>query len=208
MPPVPIITPKLLAAIRAHPFLPRNSWHFVSAAALNALNRPDEMANVFKYAIGKGPGDRSEHELDVPAQLVIIRQMREALVKSAAICGLPRSINSLLELRKVTPPEFLDEPLAYSPTGRSNELYNLSSSPVLARGKRFFDLVYGKISARVMGQMDSSGTEDLGLTARLMYSFLLSNERILDASQTSYVLLAGLIPQDVLLSSPRGRQRS
>ena len=166
------------------------------------------MANVFRFAIGRGLGDGSEHELDTPEQLVIIRQMREALVKSAAICGLPRSINSLLELRKVTPPEFLDEPLAYSPTGRSNELYNLSSSPVLARGKRFFDLLYGKVSARVMGQMDSSGTEDLGLTARLIYSFLLSNERILDASQTSFVLLAGLIPQDVLLSNPCGRQRS
>ena len=45
--------------------------------------------------------------------------------------------------------------------------------------------------------MDRSGTEDLGLVARLMYGYILSNTRILSASETSYVLLAGLIPQDV-----------
>ena len=47
------------------------------------------------------------------------------------------------------------------------------------------------------GQMDRSGTEDLGLLARLMYGYILSNTRVLSPSETSYVLLAGLIPQDV-----------
>ena len=48
-----------------------------------------------------------------------------------------------------------------------------------------------------MGQMDRSGTEDLGITARLMYGYILSNTSILTAAESSYVLLAGLIPQDV-----------
>lgn len=48
-----------------------------------------------------------------------------------------------------------------------------------------------------MGQMDRSGTEDLGITARLMYGYLLSNTAVLTPIETSYVLLAGLIPQDV-----------
>lgn len=61
----------------------------------------------------------------------------------------------------------------------------------------FFDKVYGKVSKRVMGQMDRSGTEDLGVTARLMYGYLLSNTNILTPAESSYVLLAGLIPQDV-----------
>lgn len=45
--------------------------------------------------------------------------------------------------------------------------------------------------------MDHSGTEDLGITARLMYGYVLSNMNVLNAAETSYVLLAGLIPQDV-----------
>lgn len=48
-----------------------------------------------------------------------------------------------------------------------------------------------------MGQMDRSGTEDLGLVARLMYGYVLSNTIVLSSAETSFVLMAGLIPQDV-----------
>lgn len=48
-----------------------------------------------------------------------------------------------------------------------------------------------------MGQMDRSGTEDLGITARLMYGYILSNTSVLNAAESSFVLLAGLVPQDV-----------
>jgi hypothetical protein len=48
-----------------------------------------------------------------------------------------------------------------------------------------------------MGQMDRSGTEDLGLLARLMYGYVLSNTSVLSAAETSFVMIAGLIPQDV-----------
>lgn len=58
-------------------------------------------------------------------------------------------------------------------------------------------MVYGKVSKRVMGQMDRSGTEDLGLTARLMYGYVLSNTQVLTAAETSFVLVTALIPQDV-----------
>ena len=48
-----------------------------------------------------------------------------------------------------------------------------------------------------MGQMDRSGTEDLGITARLMYGYILSNTSVLTAAESSLVLIAALIPQDV-----------
>ena len=70
-------------------------------------------------------------------------------------------------------------------------------STILHRGQTYFDKVYGKVSKRVMGQMDRSGTEDLGITARLMYGYILSNTNVLTAVESSYVLMAGLIPQDV-----------
>ncbi|KAK8058711.1 hypothetical protein PG994_009159 [Apiospora phragmitis] len=55
-----------------------------------------------------------------------------------------------------------------------------------------------------MGQLDKSGTQDLGLTARLVYGYLLSNTRVLSANETSFVLIAGLIPQDVTQGHLRG----
>ena len=91
----------------------------------------------------------------------------------------------------------MDEPFGYSPTGRSAELYDIPSSKTMQRGQAFFDQIYGKVSKRVMGQMDHSGTEDLGITARLMYGYILSNTNVLTPAESSYVLIAGLIPQDV-----------
>ncbi|KAK5018259.1 hypothetical protein LTR39_001083 [Cryomyces antarcticus] len=107
------------------------------------------------------------------------------------------TINALFALKTATPPHLLDEPMAYSPSARPAEVSSVPTSQILHRGQRFFDKVYGKVSKRVMGQMDRSGTEDLGVTARLMYGYLLSNTNILTPAESSFVLLAGLIPQDV-----------
>jgi hypothetical protein len=45
--------------------------------------------------------------------------------------------------------------------------------------------------------MDNSGAPDLGITARLIYSYFLSNTAILIAAESSFVGIAGMIPQDV-----------
>lgn len=72
---------------------------------------------------------------------------------------------------------------------------------VLQRGQSFFDGLYGKIAKRVMGQMDRSGTEDLGLIGRLVYGHVLSNTSILSPAETSFILIAALIPQDCEFTS-------
>jgi hypothetical protein len=76
-------------------------------------------------------------------------------------------------------------------------MYEGSSTKILERGQKYFEKVYGKVSKRVMGQMDRSGTEDLGLMARLMYGYILSNTTVLNPAETSFVMIAGLIPMDV-----------
>ncbi|KAI9798380.1 MAG: hypothetical protein M1835_000043 [Candelina submexicana] len=191
-----VVTPALLASIRGHPHLPKYTWYFIAGVTLSVINRPDEIPKVFRYAINNGAGQtdtKPQHD----EQLQIARKFREALVKAAPIGGLPKAINALFSLKSVTPQSLLDEPLGYSPTARSVELYDLSPSQILQRGQTFFDRIYGKVSKRVMGQMDRSGTEDLGLTARLMYGYILSNTSVLTAAESSLVLMAGLIPQDV-----------
>jgi hypothetical protein len=97
----------------------------------------------------------------------------------------------------VTPEHLLDEPGTCSPTGRTYDIRDISTSQILHRGQTFFDKIYGKVARRIMGQMDRSGTEDLGLVARLVYGYILSNTNVLSAVESSYVLIAGLIPQDV-----------
>ena len=84
-----IITPALLNSLRTHRHLPHNTWYFITGATLSALNRPDQIPGVFKHAIEKGSGASDalpSHE----EQLQIARRMREALVKTGAIIGLPK----------------------------------------------------------------------------------------------------------------------
>ncbi|KAL9605809.1 MAG: hypothetical protein Q9179_000995 [Wetmoreana sp. 5 TL-2023] len=184
----------LLASIRLTPNLPAQSWYLIAGVTLTTLNRPDDIAHLFQYAIDKDGGSAEKC-------LHIARRTREALIKAAAIGGLPKTINALLALKGATPKTLIDEPLGYSPTERPVEVYDIPTSKTLGRGQSFFDQIYGKLSKKVMEQMDRSGTEDLGITVRLMYGYILSNTNVLSAAESSFVLIAGLIPQDVSVRS-------
>jgi hypothetical protein len=91
-----IITPSLLHALRSYPQLPEHAWYIVSSVTLSALNFPDEIPHVFKDVIGSDSAatgsepDRSEHVMNHSEQLRVARRMREALVKSSAVVGLPK----------------------------------------------------------------------------------------------------------------------
>ncbi len=84
-----VITPALLSSIRRHPHLPRHTWYYITATALTALNRPDEIPKVYKHALDHGP-DGVDATPDHGEQLTISRRMREALLKTAAVVGLPK----------------------------------------------------------------------------------------------------------------------
>ena len=200
-----VCTPSLLRSLRRHPGLPRDAWYLVAGVTLSGLNRPDELGQVFAHALEHGPGgprsastERGRTGPPPPAeQLRIARKFREALVRTVAIQGLPKAINALLALKRATPESLLDSSPGTSPTGRRTDLYEVPPARVLERGQKYFDRTYDKIAARVMGTMDGSGTEDLGLMARLAYGYILSCPAVLEPKECSFVLVAGLIPQDV-----------
>ncbi|CCT72340.1 uncharacterized protein FFB20_12246 [Fusarium fujikuroi] len=192
----PILTPTLLAAIRKQPNLPRDTWYFVTATTLSALNRPDELPEVFKNAIGEGSETTGNGIPSRDDQLRISRRLREALLKASAVGGMPKSINALMSLKSATPEYLLDEP-GMGTSLRHKDIHDTAPAQVLGRGQAFFDAIYGKISRRIMGQLDQSGAPDLGLLARLTYGYVLSNTDVLTPAETSFVLIASLIPQDV-----------
>lgn len=76
-------------------------------------------------------------------------------------------------------------------------MYETPASQVLGRGEDFFDRCYGKVAERVRASLDHSGTEDLGFAVRLAYGYVLSTTAVLSEVETSFVMIAGLIPQDV-----------
>ena len=180
----PVVTAELLESMSKDDHLPRHSWYIVAATTLSQLNRPDQVATVYQHAINQSSISSTQQPSEDERQ-DISRRIREALIKASAVTGVPKvdlpsqgydrinslisrgqTINSLLALKAVTPPHMLDVPSGTAPTARSVDMYHTSSTAVLQRGEEFFNQVYGKVAGRVMGQMDRSGTEDLGLLAR------------------------------------------
>lgn len=96
-----------------------------------------------------------------------------------------------------------DEPNGASLSNRRRDIYETPSSQILDRGQSFFEKCYGKVADRVMTSLDHSGTEDLGLAVRLTYGYVLSPTAILSEAETSFVMIGGLIPQDVSQHLPR-----
>lgn len=79
--PYPIDT-EFLSELRDNPTTPKDSWYFIAAATLTVLNRPDDVALVLSHAIA--------NTTDAKEQLRVTRRIREALIKSAGIGGLPK----------------------------------------------------------------------------------------------------------------------
>ncbi|PSS02517.1 AhpD-like protein [Coniella lustricola] len=188
-PRAPIFSPTHLDSLRSRSDVPNDTWYLVVATALCILNRPEDIQTVYTHAVGAGHapvGVPNGVALPDKEQQRIARRIREALLKVSAIGGLPKTINALQELKKVVPAHLSDEPEAETTT-----------APILARGRAFFDKCYGKVAQRVMSSLDHCGTEDLGLAVRLTYGYVLSPTTILSEAETSFVMIAGLIPQDV-----------
>ena len=89
-----ILSLALLSFLRGHPSLPPHSWYFIAGVTLSVINRPDEIPIIFQHALVKG-GGREGTKPDHAEQLTIARKMREGLVKSAVIGGLPKVVEAL-----------------------------------------------------------------------------------------------------------------
>lgn len=178
-----ILTPDRLAKLASTPLL-NKTWYFVAAATFSVCNQPDEIPRIFEYMMQQ-PHIKNNQK----AQYEMVQQIREALLKGAALGGLPKAINSLTQLKNVTPDYLREKELQ-----REIELPTAND---LNRGATFFDAVYGKISKRVMNQM-STAYPDLGQYAiNHVYAPLLSFTKVLSPMETSLVVIACLIPQDV-----------
>lgn len=95
-----ITSPTLLNYLHSHPGLPAHSWYFIAGVTLSVINRPEEIPIIFQHALENG-GCKKDTQPEQAEQLMIARKMREGLVKSAAIGGLPKVSEVLQSLRRI-----------------------------------------------------------------------------------------------------------
>jgi len=95
----PVFNRETLVELQNTRGIPSDTWYIIAAATLCGLNRPDDLVLVFKHAI-EGVEDSQE-------QMRVARRIREVLIKSAGICGLPRASTQFSCEPYVMPFQFL-----------------------------------------------------------------------------------------------------
>ncbi|ANZ73327.1 BA75_00376T0 [Komagataella pastoris] len=213
-----VITPQRLVHLSTQYKSLTDSWFLISIVALNICNLPEEIPKVYHYALELYANNGSptiqtaerslktcqalidrrtvslefQHDTDLTRQKHVTSRVREALLKSAALGGLPKCINSMMLLKEATP-------LSLRETAVKRD-FLLSEEAVKAereRGRQFWNSVYGKISNRVMGQMNTAYPDLWQYTFNHVYAPLLSFTDVLSIKETSLVVISCLIPQDV-----------
>ncbi|WBW71879.1 carboxymuconolactone decarboxylase-like protein, Pxp2 [Schizosaccharomyces osmophilus] len=150
------------------------NFYIVSVVAYSSSNRPENIGGITKEAVEQvGPS--------------IFAKLREALVKSAPLVGFPRTINSLRELALNFPKTFPNE---FSRA--SDEQVNTS-----VRGKLYFEKTYGKVTDRVLNSMQSSSSDLAHIAIDYAYGKVLSFNEVISPLETSLMIIASLVPQDV-----------
>lgn len=228
---------RLLQLYQFHPKL-RNAWYLIAAATLSVANQPQEIPKVYHYAMQLSARNADkyhvtlahktmqllsdvdpeqqkqtlEREYQFPSvrQNLVSEKMREALLKTGPLAGLPRAINGLHTLKEFTPSKLLpkasnidaweatmgDEipcPESYRKVVECKE----DQLEVVHRGLRQWNTIYNKVSNRVVNNLHSSYPDLWYYTLIHCYGPLFSFDKILSVPETSMVVISALVPQDV-----------
>ncbi|CUS24769.1 LAQU0S19e01200g1_1 [Lachancea quebecensis] len=223
---VQILTAQRLVQLATfHPKL-QNTWYLLAAATFSACNEPQEIPRLYHFAMinelwaGQGlkaankaieitqetenpQSQLSEAYQDpTPFQKLTTEKFREVLLKSSALTGLPKAINSLRALKTATPEGL--EPAAEKVDTGGDMAWTDTKRPAQQDGQQtvrngieHWNKIYNKVSGKVANNLNSSYPDLWQFTLCHIYGPLLSYDEVLNAQETSLTIIASLVPQDV-----------
>ncbi|KAH3668282.1 hypothetical protein OGAPHI_002036 [Ogataea philodendri] len=189
-------------------------WYLIAAVTLTVCNQPQEIPKLYHYALhlrnGLGhpspelydkvktsidcvSGDNNWCPYELDPSFRLSEKFRESILKTSALSGLPKAINSLMILKETTPKALRASQEPNRPPTSSFAAFESEQ----ARGMQFWKTIYSKISNRVITQMSSSYPDLWSYTIQHVYSPLLSYSGVLTPQETSLIVISCLIPQDV-----------
>lgn len=222
-----ILTPQRLQKLATWEHL-NDYWYLIATVTLTVCNRPQEIPRLYHYALHtkhmkEQPNEQLYNKVDLILQkfkdmkdsgndlrynpysgssqcntellFKSTDKFRESILKTAALSGLPKCINSMMILKDHTPYIIRSQP----ENNKRKKIENWDDYlDMQQRGSDYWNKVYTKISKRVENQMSSSYPDLWTYTIENVYSPLLSFNEILTPEETSLVVIASLVPQDVL----------
>ncbi|KAI0700539.1 hypothetical protein C8T65DRAFT_580280 [Cerioporus squamosus] len=191
-----LATPDFLASLRAlYPSTSSsdpNLWAVVAAVSFSASNIAEAVPLVFHSALdGLVQAQRqagTPTEAAHSEQLALARKIREAVLQSGLLSGMPRAINSLVALHKVMP-EHLRETKPLRDTKKPPEQCD-------KRGEELFGAVYRDSAQSVQTLLDAA-YPDLGwFCTTVGYGMTYGGTDVLTPVELIYVMVAALIAVD------------
>ncbi|KAH3666987.1 hypothetical protein WICMUC_005334 [Wickerhamomyces mucosus] len=153
------------------------------------LNHRGDFKNKIFTEVSNAAGLSKENNFKL--QLQLTECFREGLLKSIALVGLPKVINSMILLKSVTP-----EPLRLTTPNRDFAIE--SDLDIRKRGEDYWNKIYkGKLASRISNQLNQAHPDLWGYTLNHVYAPLLSFSKILSPKNSSLLIISCLIPQDV-----------
>jgi len=165
-------------------------WYLVAAVAFSASRHAEAVPAVFEFALGELKlvqiGEAPEKVLEQRSKLA--SKIREAILQSGLLSGIPRVIESLIALSKVMPEELRSKEVLRD-TKKSIEEYGIN-------GERLFRSMYRETADTVQGLLDSAYL-DLGWFCNTVgYGITYGGTDVLTQVETSYAIVAALIAID------------
>ncbi|KAI8348309.1 AhpD-like protein [Blakeslea trispora] len=188
--------PALLESLQFDTDFNHSVDYLAAAVVINSVNQPKDIQHVYSIISTRIAQTTNSSEQKTQLLSNATLRLREAILKSFVIIGFPKAINTLQELARVTPEE-VKELLPKDPIRKDSSWTDIQNER--ERGRALFSKIYDRHTDKVIDNMHN-GYPDLAQTAlHQLYGHVLSETAILSAKETSLVLIAALMVQNVPL---------
>ncbi len=159
-----------------------DKWPILALTCITASPDPEAAGHLYTHLTSRP--DRATPE----SRQLLVRRLREALIKAASVVGIPKPIESILSISKVEAPE--DRDYTSTREGWHNDEANTE------RGRAWFRKLYERNAADTVGLFDAHRDFAL-LSLNITYGLYLSDRQVLDDLDTQLVVLPALMMQNL-----------
>ncbi|TFY55077.1 hypothetical protein EVJ58_g8478 [Rhodofomes roseus] len=169
-------------------------WYIVAAVSFSASRKPAAVPIVFEFVLHEleaaqlVAGVRADSEEGLAQRIKLISKIREALLHSGLLSGVPRIIESLIALHGITPEELQAKEVLRD---RTKTIADYEQS-----GEKLFRSMYRETADTVQGLLDRA-YPDLGWFCNTVgYGITYGGTDVLTQVEVSYAIVAALIAID------------
>ncbi|KAF7729751.1 hypothetical protein EC973_003829 [Apophysomyces ossiformis] len=161
---------------------------------MTTLNFPQDIPHVYRLVEESIDTSSESEEQKLLDKVQVTMRLREGLLKTFIASGFPKTINALQHLSSATPDEVRAH-LTNTPI-RSEQSWE-EVQDQRERGRALFGKIYERHTHRILNNMHTFYPDLAQAALHQLYGPILSETSVINARETSLVVVAGLMAQDL-----------